>query len=1167
MKKLEIVQKEKDGIQLTVEKLKNASKSLNKLIDSQIVDNCKNGLGYNAVPPPYTGLLMSPKPNLSFIGLEEFTSEPAVETLNAKTSENVPKVVKNDNGALIIKDRKSDVEDESVPQPKIEKKTVKPSVAKIEFGDPKMDLQEKEVIDSGYSRHMTGNMSYLIDYKKIDRGYVDFGGNPKGGKITSKGAIRIVVTDDYSRFTWVFFLSTNDKTSGILKSFITRIKNLVNHKVKVIRCDKGTEFKNKDMNLFCKMKGIMRQYSVARTPQQNRVAERRNGILIVAAKTMLANSKLPTTFWAEAVNTACYVQNRILVTKPHNKTPYELFHGKTLMLIFIRPFGCPVIILNTIDHLGKFDRKADEGFFVGYSLNSKALRVFNSSTRIVEETLHTRFSDNTPNIIGSGPSWLFDIDALTKKMNYQPVVAGTQSNGNTEPKSSQEIGFKSSNDDGKKVNEAPRQENECNNQEEKDSVNSTNQVNVVSSTVNAASNEVNVIGRKSSIELPDDPNMSDLEDTSIFEDSNEDVFGVEAYLNNLESTFQVSPILITRIHKDHPLEQVIRDLHSAPQTRRMSKNLEEHGLVGSKWVFRNKLNKRGNVIRNKVRLMAQGYTQEEGIDYDEFFAPVARIEAIRLFLAYASFKDFVVYQMDLKSAFLYGKIKEECKKQTVVANSTTEAKYVAASSCCGQCLTPKQTTWNEFCSTIGSSIICLATYRTFNFSKMIFDAMLRNLDNVFGEFLMYLRFIQTFLDKQLDGLPTYKEKYDVSLHTKKVFTNMKRIDKGFSGKETPLFPTMMGPNHVQMGEGSAQPTDTQHTPTFDMPPPKPKKTQNLRRLKKKTTTVPQPSGYTDIDSDEAVHKEGVTVYDGPMYQDTIRDTSAHTMYETVSKMSSDSLLAGVNAPQKRIKKLEKKHRSRTHKIKRLYKVGLTARVISSSDVEALDKEDTSKLGRIDKTNADEDIALVGTHDDVVQDEGMEDVGGEEVVEVVTTAKLLIDTAVDVSQVTTAIVDVSVTATETIVTTAPTISAKSTKTNVEVTQAPKKKGVMIQEPEETTTTTKMASSQQSHVGQRADKELAKKLKAKMQVETDKENRLAREKAQKEQEENEALINTWDDIQAKIDKMEDDKDSEELKQCLEIIPDDGDDVTIDVAPLCVKTLIVDYNFYKEGKKNYF
>nr|GEV26897.1 hypothetical protein [Tanacetum cinerariifolium] len=171
-----------------------------------------------------------------------------------------------------------------------------------------------------------------------------------------------------------------------------RIENLVDHKVKAIRCDNGTEFKSKEINQFCEMKGIMRQFSVARTPQQNGVADRRNKTLIEAARAMLVDSKLLTTFWAEAVNIACYVQNRV-------------------------------------EHLVKFDGKADEGFFIGYSLSSKAFRVFNNRTRIVEENLHIMFSKNTPNVVGSGPDWLFDIDALKRTLNYEPIVAGTQSNG------------------------------------------------------------------------------------------------------------------------------------------------------------------------------------------------------------------------------------------------------------------------------------------------------------------------------------------------------------------------------------------------------------------------------------------------------------------------------------------------------------------------------------------------------------------------------------------------------------------------------------------------------------------------------------------------------------------------------------------------------------------
>ncbi|GJX67620.1 putative ribonuclease H-like domain-containing protein [Tanacetum coccineum] len=336
------------------------------------------------------------------------------------------------------------------------------------------------------------------------------------------------------------------------------------HKVKVIRCDNGTEFKNREMNKFCKKKGILRQYSIARTPQQNEVAERRNRTLIEAARTMLADSKLPTT--------------------------------------------CPITILNTIDHLGKYDGKADEGFFIGYSLNSKAFRVFNSRTMIVEEILHIMFSKSIPNIVGSGPDWLFDIDALTRIMNYKPIVAGTQPNGfvgtkasdnvgqarqetepvkdyislplwtanppfSQDPKSSHDNGSKPLSDDGKKVDEDPRKDSKSSDQEKEDNVNSTNNVNV------AGTNKFNAIGGKTSIELPDDPNMLALEDYIKFDSISDD--------------------------------------------------------------------------------QDDGYTQEEGIDYDKVFAPVARIEAIRLFLAYASFKDFVVYQTDVKSAFLYGKIEEE----------------------------------------------------------------------------------------------------------------------------------------------------------------------------------------------------------------------------------------------------------------------------------------------------------------------------------------------------------------------------------------------------------------------------------------------------------------------------------------------------------------------------
>ncbi|GJZ08664.1 putative ribonuclease H-like domain-containing protein, partial [Tanacetum coccineum] len=238
----------------------------------------------------------------------------------------------------------------------------------------------------------------------------------------------LVITDDCSRFCWVFFLAKKDETSSILKTFIRQIENQLNQKVKIIRSDNGTEFKNRVMLEFCGEKGIKQEFSNARTPQQNGVAERMNRTLIEAARTMLADSLLPTTFWAEAVNTACYTFNRVRVTKPQNKTPYELLFGHKPILSYIRPFGCHVTILNTLSPLGKFDGKSDEGFLVGYSVNSKAFRVYNLVTKRVEVNLHVNFLEEKPNVQGLGHRWMFDLDYLTDSMNYIPVSLQNQAN-------------------------------------------------------------------------------------------------------------------------------------------------------------------------------------------------------------------------------------------------------------------------------------------------------------------------------------------------------------------------------------------------------------------------------------------------------------------------------------------------------------------------------------------------------------------------------------------------------------------------------------------------------------------------------------------------------------------------------------------------------------------
>ncbi|GJV54278.1 putative ribonuclease H-like domain-containing protein, partial [Tanacetum coccineum] len=428
----------------------------------------------------------------------------------------------------------------------------------------------------------------------------------------------LVITNDYSRFTWVFFLVTKDETSGILKNFIKEIENLVDKKVKIIRCDNGTEFKNSIMDEFCKEKGIKREYNIAKTPQQNGVAKRKNRTLIEAVRTMLADSKLPTTFWAEAVSTACYVQNRVLIVKPHNKTPYELFRGFKPALSFMKPFRCHVTILNTLDHLGKFDGKSDESFFVGYSLNSKAFRVYNTKTRRVEENLHVRFLENKPMIEGNGPEY-------TRR-------------------------FKCSNSDLKSVSHDQEHGDDGPNDKNDDQDNSN---------LNTAESPNNIAASKDKSRASPACEATYLE---YFNDEDEP----KVNLGNITSSYTVPTTPYTRININHPLLNVIGDFQSSVQTRRMKEPAPEQGFlrkrpIGTKWIFRNKKDERGIVIRNKARLVAQGYTQEEGIDYDDVFAPVARIKAIRLFLAYASFMGIMVYQMDVKSAFLYGQIEEEDK--------------------------------------------------------------------------------------------------------------------------------------------------------------------------------------------------------------------------------------------------------------------------------------------------------------------------------------------------------------------------------------------------------------------------------------------------------------------------------------------------------------------------
>nr|GEV12003.1 hypothetical protein [Tanacetum cinerariifolium] len=770
---------------------------------------------------------------------------------------------------------------------------------------------------------------------------------------------RLVVTDDFSRFTWTFFLKTKDETSGILKKFITKIENLKELKVKIIRCDNGGEFRNKEMNDFCLQKGIKREFSNARTPQQNGVAERRNKTLIEAARTILADAKLPVTFWAEAVNTACYIQNRVLVNKSQNKTPYELFNGRTHAIGFLKPFGCHVMILNTLDHLGKFEAKGDEGYFIGYLISSKEFRVFNKRTRSVEENLHVEFLENNAIEKGAGPNWLFDIDSLTKSMNYVPVDAGTNSTNLSGTKDA--------------TNQEPQ--DGCSPEVPEGSGN----INPTDSTTNPLADQMETLTVETSI-----PTVSLPIPTACLNDSLEpssDARLISKRVANQKETPSLDNILSLTNRFEDILEvessldeaigveaDIIGPMDTPIQTRHKSKEVEEQSFIatihqmtdpallqfclfscflsqvepkknvwtlvncpkgvrpiGTKWVLKNKKDERGIVVRNKARLVAQGHTQKEGINYDEmdvksaflygtineevyvmqppgfqdskFPAKVYKVEKAMYGLHQAprawygtvskylfmNDSDYGGATQDRKSTtggsqFLCRRlISWQCKKQTIIATSTTEAEYVAVASCCGQVLEipvlsckywngtskywgvlrmlmislrliplgeyntdfhpmvdfiaasplryalivkptvfvshirqfwstamidttdegtyilatvdgiqrtvfesslrrnlklrdedgisslpdtelsenltlmgPKSTGFNEFSSNIATALVCLATNRTYKFSKMIFDGMVKNVHNKISKFLMYPR----VRNAQSSALPT-----------------------------------------------------------------------------------------------------------------------------------------------------------------------------------------------------------------------------------------------------------------------------------------------------------------------------------------------------------------------------------------------------------------------------
>jgi transposase InsO family protein len=189
----------------------------------------------------------------------------------------------------------------------------------------------------------------------------------------------LVIVDDFSHFTWVFFLQDKSEAKGIVKKFIRRVQNDFELKVKNIRSDNGSEFRNNQVEEFLDEEGIKHELSAPYTPQQNGIIERKNRTLIKAARTMLDKYKTLDSFWAEAINTACHATNRLYLNKYLNKTTYEIITGKKPSVHYFRVFGCKCFILKKKPKTSKFSSRVDEGFLLGYGTNEHAYHVFNKT--------------------------------------------------------------------------------------------------------------------------------------------------------------------------------------------------------------------------------------------------------------------------------------------------------------------------------------------------------------------------------------------------------------------------------------------------------------------------------------------------------------------------------------------------------------------------------------------------------------------------------------------------------------------------------------------------------------------------------------------------------------------------------------------------------------------
>ncbi|GJY66076.1 retrovirus-related pol polyprotein from transposon TNT 1-94 [Tanacetum coccineum] len=455
----------------------------------------------------------------------------------------------------------------------------------------------------------------------------------------------LVIVDDYSRFTWVKFLRSKDETPVFVINLLKQLQVGLNKTVWFVRTDNGTEFVNKILTDYYESVGITHEKTVPRTPQQNGIVERRNRTLVEAARTMLIFSKAPLFLWAEAVATACYTQNRSLIHTLHNKTPYELVHDKKPDLSFLRIFGALCYPTNDSEDLGKLKAKADIGFFVGYAPNRKGYKIYNKRTRQIMETIHVTFDELTektapvhsssgpaPNLLTPGPISLGLVPNFAPTIPYVPPT-----------NKDLELLFQPMFD---KYFETLTGDHQM-------------------PYVPAAPTPTIPTGPSVSISFDHDAPSGSHSPSSSAHQSSSVHHGVAT-----EHSFEVNPFAAT---EHEPFVNVFAlDPNSEASssgiltitTPNQSTQPHEHLR---KWTDSHPLDtilgtsSTGSTQKQLClqMLYSKGYRQEEGLDFEESFAPVARLEAIRIFLANAASKNMTVYQMDVKTAFLNGELKEE----------------------------------------------------------------------------------------------------------------------------------------------------------------------------------------------------------------------------------------------------------------------------------------------------------------------------------------------------------------------------------------------------------------------------------------------------------------------------------------------------------------------------